>query len=71
MGPTVAAEGCSPPQELVKAGRRAAIFLVFMKIVVWFYIIFIASISCDLFGAMKTRSAPPPAETTETLDKLN
>ena len=27
-GPTVAAEGCSPAQELEKAARRAAIFLV-------------------------------------------
>ena len=27
-GPTVAAEGCSRPQELEKAARRAAIFLV-------------------------------------------
>ena len=30
-GPTVAAEGCSPPQELEKATRRVAIFLVFLK----------------------------------------
>ena len=30
-GPTVAAEGCSSPQELEKAGRRAAIFLVELK----------------------------------------
>ena len=30
-GPIVAAEGCSPPQELEKAARRAAIFLVFQK----------------------------------------
>ena len=28
MGPIVAAKGCSPPQELERAGRRAAIFLV-------------------------------------------
>ena len=35
MGPkgsTVAAEGCSLPQELEKAARRAAIFLVIIKI---------------------------------------
>ena len=31
-GPTVAAEGCSPPQELEKAARRAAIFLVDLNI---------------------------------------
>ena len=31
-GPTVAAEGCSPPQELEKAARRAAIFLVSIKV---------------------------------------
>ena len=30
-GPTDAAEGCSSPQELEKGGRRAAIFLVFVK----------------------------------------
>ena len=30
-GPTVAAEACSPPQELEKAGRRAAIFLVYLN----------------------------------------
>ena len=30
-GPTIAAEGCSPQQELEKAGRRAAIFLVVLK----------------------------------------
>ena len=30
-GPTVAAEGCRPPQELEKAARRAAIFLVIDK----------------------------------------
>ena len=28
-GPIVAVEGCSPPQELEKAARRAAIFLLF------------------------------------------
>ena len=32
-GPTVAAEGCSPPQELEKAARRAAIFLVYFKVI--------------------------------------
>ena len=31
-GPTGAAEGCSPPQELEKAARRAAIFLVGFKV---------------------------------------
>ena len=31
-GPTVAAESCSPLQELEKAARRAAIFLVYIKI---------------------------------------
>ena len=31
-GPTVAAEGCRPPQELEKTARRAAIFLVFLKV---------------------------------------
>ena len=30
-GPTVAAEVCSPPQELEKAARRAAIFLLLLK----------------------------------------
>ena len=30
-GPMDAAEGCSPPQELEKAARRAAIFLVPLK----------------------------------------
>ena len=30
-GPTVAAEGCSPPQELEKAARRAEIYLVNLK----------------------------------------
>ena len=29
-GPTVAADGCSPPQELEKGARRAAIFLVYL-----------------------------------------
>ena len=29
LGPTVEAEGCRPPQELEKAARRAAIFLVY------------------------------------------
>ena len=31
-GPTVAAEGCCPPQELEKAARRGAIFLVACKV---------------------------------------
>ena len=31
-GPAVAVEGCSPPQELEKAARRAAIFLVLLNI---------------------------------------
>ena len=30
-GPNVAAEGCSPPQEIEKAAHRAAIFLVLVK----------------------------------------
>ena len=30
-GPTVGAEGCSPLQELEKAARRAAIFLVVIE----------------------------------------
>ena len=30
-GPTVAAEGCSPPQVLEKAAHRAAIFLVYIR----------------------------------------
>ena len=30
-GPTVAAEGCRPLQELEKAARRAAIFLVYIE----------------------------------------
>ena len=33
-GPTVAAEGCSSPQELEKGARRAAIFLVIIIIIV-------------------------------------
>ena len=32
-GPTVAAEGCSPPQELEKAARRVANFPVILKAV--------------------------------------
>ena len=32
QGPKGAAEGCSPPQEPEKAGRRAAIFLVLIKV---------------------------------------
>ena len=36
-GPTVAAEGCSSPQELEKAGRTAAIFLVLLNIYVYVY----------------------------------
>ena len=36
---TGAAEGCSPPQELEKADRRAAIFLVvFIKTLIYTYI---------------------------------
>ena len=33
-GPTIAVEGCSPPQELEKVARRAAILLVIVLVVV-------------------------------------
>ena len=33
-GPTVGAEGCSSPQELEKAARMPAIFLVYFNVIV-------------------------------------
>ena len=55
-GPTVAAEGCSPPQELEKAARRAAIFLVLIKTPSLHY--YFTATNPDLYSVHKALPVP-------------